>query len=122
MKSTDRIKKLLASQAKMLPITDKTGMPVGFADSALFLSDGIRLAARISLAEGSEEPIKKHCQTLFWRRGADDYAKGYVRTVWELQDDLFKGSLVAVMERVGDVRQGFVDGFDNAPATGEPCS
>ncbi|MFJ5861503.1 hypothetical protein ACIQCM_08765 [Pseudarthrobacter sp. NPDC092439] len=113
MNTTNRLKQLLAAKVETLPITDKAGTLVGFADMKLFLSDGLRLAARISLANGDETPIKKHCQTLYHRRGADDYAKGYVRTVWETQEGFFKGTLAMLMDKTGDLRQGYVDGFDN---------
>ena len=122
MKTTARIKKLINEKAKALPILDLNGTPVGFADTELFLTEGLRLASRVSLAAGQEQPVKAHVQELLRRRGGGEYAKAYVRTVWEMQAEFFKPTLRMLMNRAGDVRQGFVDGFDNEPPTPEPCS
>ena len=122
MKTTARIKKLIAEKAKALPILDRGGTPVGFADTELFLTEGLRLAARISLAGNDEQPVKAHVQELVRRRGGTEYAKAYVRTVWEMQAEFFKPTLRMLMSRAGDIRQGYVDGFDNEPPQTEPCS
>ncbi|BCW62467.1 hypothetical protein [Arthrobacter sp. StoSoilB22] len=120
--NTEHLKELILSETPTLPILDKSGTPVGFADTKAFMTEGLRMAARISLANGKATPIREHVQTLLTRRGGDDYAKAYIRAVWALQDGFFDKTLEALMARGGDIRQGFVDGFDNDTTAPEPCS
>ncbi|MFW0773551.1 hypothetical protein ACLRGI_10320 [Paenarthrobacter nitroguajacolicus] len=122
MTNTEHLKTLIEAAAPTLPILDKTGMPVGLADTQAFLTEGLRLAARISLANGEEDPVREHVQTLLFRRGGDEYAKSYIRTIWAMQEGFFDKTLHVLMARAGDIRQGFTEGFDQNTHGQEPCS